>query len=697
MMIRLKDIRLRNKFLLVMLTIGLLPFAAIGVMALLEAQSSMKEDVFNQLKAVRELKKHQIEDHFAQKFLDMESFRKSLDVKELFRKINEYEISKNTAATGPFAVNTPEYNRIIDINGKLIHDFWKTHGYHDLLLICADHGHVIFSCAREADLGSNLLYGPYKDTQLAAVWAKVTRFRKKAFSDLAPYLPSNNKPASFVGYPVLDANQKLLFVIAYQLSSDQINHIMQIRDGMGKTGETYLVGQDKLMRSDSYEDPTAHSILTSFANPEKGKVDTQASREALAGNSGEAIIKDYRKIDVLSSYTPVKIEETTWALIVEIDKKEAFESITSLRNSVLSIAVIGFFIILTISLLMTRSLVKPILSGTKFAKKIAEGDFTETIKIDQKDEIGMLTLSLNEMVGKLGGMVKEITLGVETLSSSSTELSTISQQMSSASEATAKKSNTVAVATEEMSANLTAVAAATEQTSKNIGSVAAAVEEMNTTISEIAKSAEKARSITQSAVSKVQEASATVNQLGIAAKEIGKVTESITEISQQTNLLALNATIEAARAGEAGSGFAVVATEIKELARQAAKATEEIKTRVLGIQNSTQGTVQQIEQISQVINGINETVNVIAAAVEQQSSTSGEIADNISQIAMGIKEVTENVSQSSAVGKEIASDIALVNEATGEISRSSSQVNQSALELHQLALRLKEMSSVFQV
>ncbi len=380
------------------------------------------------------------------------------------------------------------------------------------------------------------------------------------------------------------------------------------------------------------------------------------------------------------------------------DQKEKMENQVSTASSLIIImslvsivlgALSGFFV--------TRSISGPIAKGVDFAKKMSEGDLTQTLDIDQKDEVGILTGALNEMGINLRKMFEDIGAGVETLSSSSTELSAISQQMSAGSEQTSDKSNTVAAAAEEMDSNMTSIAAATEQASTNVSIVATATEEMTSTISEIAQNSEKARGITNEAVAQAKNASERVDKLGKAADEIGKVTEAITEISEQTNLLALNATIEAARAGEAGKGFAVVATEIKELAKQTAAATLEIKEKIGGIQDSTAGTVTEIEQISKVINDVNEIVATIATAVEEQSATSREIAGNIVQASQGIQEVTENVAQSSSVSGEIAKDISEVNQSASEMSNSSSQVNMSAEELSGLSEKLRDMVGQFRV
>jgi methyl-accepting chemotaxis protein len=312
-----------------------------------------------------------------------------------------------------------------------------------------------------------------------------------------------------------------------------------------------------------------------------------------------------------------------------------------------------------------------------------------------QDELDKMAAWINTFVTRVANMIKDIAKDSEMLNNSSADLSSLSAQMSGGAENMAGKSNTVAAASEEMSSNMNSVAAAMEEAAMNVGMVATAVEQMTSTINEIAQNSEKARNITGEAVVQTQSASNKVDELGSAANEIGKVVETITEISEQVNLLALNATIEAARAGEAGRGFAVVANEIKDLAKQTAGATLEIKGKIGAIQGSTTATVTEIDQISKIINDVNEIVSIIATAVEEQSVTTREIAENISQASQGIQEVNENVAQSSTVSAEIASDISGVNQSAGEMSNSSGQVNLSAEELTRMGAKLNEMVGKF--
>ena len=347
-----------------------------------------------------------------------------------------------------------------------------------------------------------------------------------------------------------------------------------------------------------------------------------------------------------------------------------------------------------------RSIVRRVRQLVSALNQIAAGDVSKDVNgtlLAQKDELGVLAQAVQAVSANLRKLLHEVSVGVHTLASSSTELSAISSQSTKGLKATSEKASTVATAAEEMSANAISVAAGMEQATTNLTSVASATEEMTSTVGEIATNSEKARAITAEATQQAQRVTASMQELTQAAQAIGKVTETITNISDQTKLLALNATIEAARAGAAGKGFAVVAQEIKELARQTAEATEDIKTKVGGIQASTSGTLEDLGRIAQVIGQVNEIVNTIATAIEEQSSVTKDIARNVGEAASGVKDANERVAQISSVSQSVARDIATVNQAAGDIASGSEQVLTSAAELSKLAEELRGLVSAFKV
>jgi len=363
----------------------------------------------------------------------------------------------------------------------------------------------------------------------------------------------------------------------------------------------------------------------------------------------------------------------------------------------LTVSLIALTTGIGLAFLITRGITGPISKAVSFAENMSRGDLRLTLEVKQQDEIGVLASALNKMAASLRKMFHDISNGVETLSSSSTELSAISQQLASGAEQTSGKSGAVALAAEEMGSNMNSVAVASEQASANVQMVAAASEQMIATINDIARDTERGRSSTSRAVEQAGAVSNQVAELGRAATDVGKVTETINDIAEQTNLLALNATIEAARAGEAGKGFAVVAGEIKELARQTAEATQDIRLRIDGIQGSTDSTVSEISQIQDVINEVNDIVNTIAAEIEVQTTSTREIADNVNQAATGIQGVNQNVAESAAVSGNIAGDVVEVNQAARDMADGSVQVNESAGELSELSEKLKQMVDQFRI
>ncbi len=368
-------------------------------------------------------------------------------------------------------------------------------------------------------------------------------------------------------------------------------------------------------------------------------------------------------------------------------------------STMLIIAGLLFAGIISLCLIIVFGLVKSLKVLILNFQDIAEGegDLTKRIKIESKDEIAELAKWFNIFIEKLHGIIKSIAHNTSTLGQESLNLSDFAGSLAKNSQETSNRSDSVATAAEEMSANLNNVAAAMEQSTTNTSMVASAAEEMTATINEIADYSGKAHTISLKAVKQAEGTSVRMARLGASADAISKVTETITEISEQTNLLALNATIEAARAGEAGKGFAVVANEIKELAKQTAIATLDIKTKIDDVQQTTTGTVDDIQEISAVINSVNEIVATITNAVGEQSKATQEIALNINQAAEGLGEVNENVSQISVVASTITSDIALVNSASSDVSRTSSDVRSSSQSLQSLSMDLQKAVGSFKI
>ncbi|MZH02801.1 MAG: bacteriohemerythrin, partial [Nitrospinae bacterium] len=246
-----------------------------------------------------------------------------------------------------------------------------------------------------------------------------------------------------------------------------------------------------------------------------------------------------------------------------------------------------------------------------------------------EDPAGQVGQALADFIADLRVNIGSFGKAGDELNVSSSELVSVSQQLSANAEETSAQAGVVSAASEEVSTNVQVVATGTE--------------EMTASIKEISQSASQAAQVAESAVKIVEETNEKISALGTSSTDIGQVVKVITEIAGQTNLLALNATIEAARAGEAGKGFAVVANEVKELANQTAKATEEISHKIQVIQDDAQNAVAAMDKITNVINEVNDISGTIASAVEEQSATTNEMSRNVTEAAKGVQEIAANI------------------------------------------------------
>ncbi|EDL69089.1 methyl-accepting chemotaxis protein [Vibrio campbellii] len=595
---------------------------------------------------------------------------------ELFERYqnNTSAVAKVVATNIDQLFNGDFHRLLTDLNREL--DFYD-------IFIVDESGDVIYTVAREADYQTNLVSGAYSNSGLGDVYRAIRAGKQFAAVDFAPYAPSNGDPAAFLGVPLKVEGEQ--WMVATQMSIDGINQLMNLRSGMGESGETYLVGSDYRMRSDSFLDPVGRTIQASFAGTvENNGVDSDAVKRALAGESGVETIIDYNGNPVVSAYSPIDMYGHRWALLSEIDVAEAeqpIKELMTLNGIVLFLAVIGG---ISVALVVTRAVMKPLGGEPEEMKQLmnqlAHGDLR--LNISQADE-GSLKQTLNTTASNLTVMIKDISDASSQLAATSEELSVVTEQ----------SEQSLHVQNDELQQAVTAIHQMTSSISEVAGSassVSVSAAEANQGCQQELQRITKTVHTVSGLVEQVDEGNHNVVQLAEQVREISTLLDVIRGVADQTNLLALNAAIEAARAGESGRGFAVVAEEVRNLAQRTQVSTEQIEEMVHKVN-------QQAEQTEVIINNCKLVAGETMEQVQETGAMIETVVGTMEQIHRQTSSVSQATEEQAKVSGGIDSSLVTIQDLATQNVSGAHETSASSRELARVAVNLKEIVDDFKV
>ncbi|MBI5474176.1 MAG: HAMP domain-containing protein [Ignavibacteriae bacterium] len=410
---------LKTKLQVALLLVAALCIIFTGWQSFRFSRSTIEAITFARLTSIRETKKQQIESYFHRirnQIVTLAEDRMTIDAtKEFIRSAHTLD----DLGSAEYAQSRARYHPVFQ-------NFARRFGYNDILLADAEQGEIMYSVAGHSDFGTNLTSGPYSRCNIAAAFARANALTGKeaaSLVDFAPYAPVGSLPAAFIASPVFDG-AKRIGVLLFQMSIHEINSVMTSEskweeEGLGKTGETYIVGADYTMRTDSrffLQDSASYfkrlrqvgadsAVLARIRSRSTSiltqRAETDATRDALNGRTDTRMIDDYRGIPVLSSYTPLQIPDVQWVMLAEIDAHEALAPVFALRERLIFVGLILLLLAGAIGFLLSLTISRPLNALTAATEQFGKGDLFHRAAELSRDEIGVLARTFNTMADSM--------------------------------------------------------------------------------------------------------------------------------------------------------------------------------------------------------------------------------------------------------------------------------------------------------